>query len=80
MQALGAILGHTTVQMTMRYVHPAEEQKRVAVGKLEQYRLTGILEAIEKSRGSLQFPQRCTEQEENDGSQLIEIYGRGAEI
>ncbi|MHB8499695.1 MAG: tyrosine-type recombinase/integrase [Candidatus Acidiferrales bacterium] len=48
---LGAILGHTTVQMTMRYVHPAEEQKRVAVGKLEGYRLAGIVEAIEKSRG-----------------------------
>lgn len=48
---LGAILGHTTVQMTMRYVHPAEEQKRVAVGKLEGFRLAGIVEAIEKSRG-----------------------------
>lgn len=48
---LGAILGHTTVQMTMRYVHPAEEQKRLAFGKLEGYRLAGIVEAIEKSRG-----------------------------
>ncbi len=48
---LGAILGHTTVQMTMRYVHPAEEQKRVAVGKLEGYRLAGVLEAIERNRG-----------------------------
>jgi integrase len=49
---LGAILGHTTVQMTMRYVHPFEEQKCVAAGKLEGYRLAGILEAIEKSRGA----------------------------
>jgi integrase len=49
---LGTILGHTTVQMTMRYVHPFEEQKCVAAGKLEGYRLAGILEAIEKSRGA----------------------------
>jgi biotin carboxylase len=36
---LSAILGHTSIQMTMRYVHPAEEQKRSAVGKLETFRL-----------------------------------------
>jgi integrase len=48
---LSAILGHTSIQMTMRYVHPAEEQKRVAVGKLEDFRLAGIVEAIEKNRG-----------------------------
>ena len=27
---LAALLGHTKTQMTMRYVHPAEEQKRIA--------------------------------------------------
>jgi len=48
---LSCILGHTAIQMTMRYVHPAEEQKRVAVGKLETYRLAQIVEAVEKSRG-----------------------------
>ncbi len=48
---LSAILGHTSITMTMRYVHPAEEQKRVAVGKLEGFRVAGIVEAIEKSRG-----------------------------
>ena len=48
---LSAILGHTAITMTMRYVHPAEEQKRVAAGKLEGFRLAGIVEAIEKSRG-----------------------------
>jgi hypothetical protein len=30
---LGALLGHTTIQMTMRYVHPAEEHKKEAATK-----------------------------------------------
>jgi integrase len=47
---LSAILGHTSIQMTMRYVHPAEEQKRFAVGKLETFRLAGMVEAMEKSQ------------------------------
>jgi len=47
---LSAILGHTSIQMTMRYVHPAEEQKRFAAGKLETFRQAGILEAMEKSK------------------------------
>jgi hypothetical protein len=32
------------------YLHPAEEQKRFAAGKLENFRLAGIAEAMEKSR------------------------------
>ena len=47
---LSAMLGHTNIQMTMRYVHPAKEQKRLAAGKLETFRLNGIIEAIEKSQ------------------------------
>jgi len=47
---LSAILGHTSIQMTMRYVHPAEEQKRFAAGKLETFRQAGILQAIEEAR------------------------------
>jgi integrase len=47
---LSAMLGHTSVQMTCRYVHPAAEQKKIAAGKLEAFRITGIIEAIEKNR------------------------------
>ena len=47
---LGRMLGHTSIQMTMRYVHPAEEQKKIATGKLEAFRIAGIAQAIEKSR------------------------------
>jgi hypothetical protein len=47
---LSAILGHTSIQMTMRYLHPAEEQKRFAAGKLELFRIAGIMEAMEKGR------------------------------
>ena len=47
---LSAMLGHTSIQMTMRYVHPAEEQKKIAAGKLEAFRIAGIVQAIEKSR------------------------------
>jgi hypothetical protein len=43
------MLGHTSIQMTMRYVHPAEEQKKIATGKLEAFRIAGIVQAIEKS-------------------------------
>ncbi len=53
---LSAILGHTSIQMTMRYVHPAEEQKRSAVGKLETFRLAGSVKAIEKSLRAATIP------------------------
>ena len=46
---LSAMLGHISIQMTMRYVHPAEEQKKIATGKLEAFRIAGIVKAIEKS-------------------------------
>jgi integrase len=47
---LSAMLGHTSIQMTMRYVHPAEEQEKIATGKLETFRTGGIVQAIEKSK------------------------------
>jgi integrase len=47
---LAALLGHTNIQMSMRYVHPAEEHKREAVGKLENYNAAEILKLAEKSQ------------------------------
>ena len=35
---LAALLGHTSIQMTMRYVHPAERHKKDAAIKLENYK------------------------------------------
>jgi len=52
---LSAMLGHTSITMTMRYVHPAEEQKKIAAGKLEAFRIAGIVKAVEKSRGVTTF-------------------------
>jgi integrase len=53
---LSAMLGHTSIQMTMRYVHPAEEQKKIATGKLEAFRIAGIVQAIEKSQSVTTIP------------------------
>jgi integrase len=53
---LSAMLGHTSIQMTMRYVHPAEEQKKIAAGKLEAFRIAGIVQAIEKNRSVTTSP------------------------
>lgn len=43
---LSSMLGHTKIQMTMRYVHPAEEHKKAATARVENFRTDGILEAV----------------------------------
>jgi integrase len=49
---LSALLGHATIQMTMRYVHPAAEQKRITMEKFEKFRTEGIISAAaEAQRG-----------------------------
>jgi len=40
---LSALLGHTSIQMTMRYVHPAAEQKRITIEKFEKFRAEGVI-------------------------------------
>jgi site-specific recombinase XerD len=49
---LAALLGHTNVQMTMRYVHPAEEHKREATAKVEKYKTTTVLDLATRSQAA----------------------------
>jgi hypothetical protein len=48
---LAALLGHTNVQMTMRYVHSAEAHKREAAGKIEKFQALSAIKLPEKSQG-----------------------------
>ena len=56
---LSALLGHATIQMTMRYVHPAAEQKRVAIEKFERFRTEGIINAA-AAQESQRVPTKVT--------------------
>jgi integrase len=53
---LAALLGHTTVQMTSRYVHPSDQHKREAIEKLETYNAEKVFRFVESVSGSLQKP------------------------
>jgi integrase len=48
---LGALLGHTTIQMTMRYVHPAEEHKKEAARKFENFKALSVIKLAEGAQG-----------------------------
>jgi hypothetical protein len=39
---LKELMGHSTISMTMRYVHPTPEHKREAVRKLEQFNIAQV--------------------------------------
>ena len=47
---LAALLGHTNIQMTMRYVHPAEEHKREAAAKLEDFKVAEAVRLTQKNQ------------------------------
>jgi integrase len=42
---LSSLLGHASILMTMRYVHPAAEQKKTAMEKYEKFSAEGIISA-----------------------------------
>jgi integrase len=46
---LASLLGHTAVQMTMRYVHPTDQHKREAAEKLETYNRESLFRLAEKT-------------------------------
>lgn len=48
---LAALLGHTSVQMTMRYVHPTDQHKQSAAEKLEAYNAELLAAALKKEHG-----------------------------
>jgi hypothetical protein len=48
---LGALLGHTAIQMTMCYVYPAEEHKREAAGTIENFKAMSAIKLTEKNHG-----------------------------
>jgi integrase len=50
---LSSLLGHASILMTMRYVHPAAEQKPVAMEKFEKFRAEGVINAaaVQQSHG-----------------------------
>jgi integrase len=47
---LSTLLGHTTILMTMRYVHPAAEQKRVVMQKFQKFSAEGTISAAMAAR------------------------------
>jgi len=42
-----ALLGHTTIQKTMRFVHPAEEHKKEAAKKFENFKALSVIKLAE---------------------------------
>jgi integrase len=49
---LAALLGHTNIQMTMRYVHPAEEHKREAASKVEAFKNAEAVRLAQKEQAA----------------------------
>jgi len=56
---LSALLGHASIQITMRYVHPAAAQKRLAIEKFEKFRTEGNIGAAAAQR-SQRVPTKVT--------------------
>jgi integrase len=50
---LRELAGHTSIQMTMRYIHPTPEHKREAVRKLEQFSIGHLLVLRRREQSAL---------------------------
>jgi hypothetical protein len=46
----GALLGHTKIHMTMRYLHPADEHKKEGARKIENFKAMGAIRLAEVCR------------------------------
>src|ERR1700719_3535189 len=62
---LSALLGHASIQITMRYVHPAAEQKRLAIEKFEKFRAEAIISAATTQQGHAVTTKSTTMQRVN---------------
>jgi integrase len=54
---LKELMGHSTITMTMRYVHPTPEHKREAVRKLEQFNAEQLFARFERKGSPQKSPQ-----------------------
>jgi integrase len=61
---LAALLGHTRVQMTSRYVHPTDQPKREATQKLEAYKPDVVFARVPRRRSPLALDQEVHHAEE----------------
>jgi integrase len=48
---LAALLGHSRIQMVLRYAHPTEDHQMEAMKKLESYNIVGQIAALEQQQG-----------------------------
>jgi integrase len=54
---LKELIGHSTITMTMRYVHPTPEHKREAVRKLEEFNVQQAFAQFEGAESPQKSPQ-----------------------
>ena len=54
---LKELMGHSTISMTMRYMHPTPEPKREAVRKLEQFNIEQMFAQCERHKSPQKSPR-----------------------
>ena len=66
---LAAMMGHSRIQMVMRYAHPTQIHQTSAMGKLEEF--NALKELKERARTKLEEDRRA-------GRPTLHVLGRGA--